>query len=188
MQQEEQGEGLEIVTQGDPVLQADGASEPGEMGRWRKVLHLVTRWLLILLFFAGVVWVLDRLLTRYMGDPIQTSLPPYDLKGRAAVHFVQAVIQEEECEISWEVENRGEGSWWTSTHHWAPLDSSLPPIPLPQRVEPGDRATIKLRLPVTDLPIRLGWQLTGPKGPVEGGLVDVQAQAPGDERAGAVGE
>lgn len=137
---------------------------------WRIAWSLLT-----MLLMAGASYGLFRLLLHVAGPPSTAPVREFDPDPTGYASIFSGRVQPGEGEvllITWTALNLGAKEWSVATHHWEPLDPSLPPLPLPRAIASGDSAYMAVRLE-PPFPAVVGWRLMGIKGPVQEGKIEL---------------
>jgi hypothetical protein len=84
--------------------------------------------------------------------------------------------------LTWRVTNLSGQPWDASTYRFIPQAGPLPILALPHPLAPRETVTLRVALPLPDGPGERQWlwQLWGPAGPVEGGVLTADVGSAGN--------
>lgn len=156
--------------------QPGSGAGPSASLRWRDWLIPLA---ILLLAAAGGAAGLKQFLKPILGrpGPARPVLAPAQLPARVTVAdgpLPTRVRPGDEVVTTWVVINSGQRALAVDAHRFVPGSDLLPVLPLPRTVPPGARAQLLVRLTIPPFVDRwtARWVLTGPQGPVSGGVLE----------------
>lgn len=164
--------------------------------RWKpavlRALASVRRtpiWVIALLWFTVGnwlgLWVASAVLSLpVVAGPAGALAAPQGMIATAEAASVAGPMVQREGSLvvlTWRVSNTGERDWDVPSYRFIPDRPDLPVVPLPRSVPAKETVTIVLTLtaPEGKTEWRPGWSLTGPRGPISGGELEVRISLAG---------
>lgn len=152
-------------------------TEPGRQPLW-------VRWAvgLGLVFLGAAVGAISLhvVLLPILGGTDTFTLASSQAKGQVRAFVSDAPLPirarpGERLVTTWVVINVGQAVWPVDQYRFVPATADLGLVSLPRTVHPGQGVTMRMAIEPPEFQGRWSarWQLTGPDGPVEGGLLEI---------------